>query len=129
MTFYVQWGHNINDYRLIPENFKSCIAAKEAKDIYFERNVIVSEEDLLLEKKLSLEQRATYNVIIDRILVNKSWAFFIDGPGEIGKTFLYLNLLATMRSKGNIALATTTSEVAASSLPAGRTTLPFKNSN
>ncbi|KAH0650144.1 hypothetical protein KY284_030056 [Solanum tuberosum] len=49
------------------------------------------------------------------------WAFFIDGPGGIGKTYLYHTLLATVRSKGFIALATATSGVAASVLPGGRT--------
>ncbi|XP_006356180.1 uncharacterized protein [Solanum tuberosum] len=41
--------------------------------------------------------------------------------GGSGKTFLYRALLATVRSKGFIALATTTSGVAASILPGGRT--------
>ncbi|KAL3368402.1 hypothetical protein AABB24_009320 [Solanum stoloniferum] len=48
-------------------------------------------------------------------------AFFIDGPGGSGKTFLYRALLATVRSKGFIALATATSGVAASIFPGGRT--------
>nr|XP_009779042.1 PREDICTED: ATP-dependent DNA helicase PIF4-like [Nicotiana sylvestris] len=48
-------------------------------------------------------------------------AFFIDGPGGIGKSCLYRALLATLRSKGFIALATTSSGVAASILPGGRT--------
>ncbi|XP_049406441.1 uncharacterized protein LOC125870140 [Solanum stenotomum] len=42
--------------------------------------------------------------------------------GGSGKTFLYRALLATVRSKGFIALATATSGVAASILPGGRTT-------
>ncbi|XP_059288087.1 uncharacterized protein LOC132041391 [Lycium ferocissimum] len=114
-------GHNINDYRLIPENFKPSAAAKEAKEIYFERNITVTEEELLLEKRLNIEQRAAYNVIMDRIFSEKPGAFFIDGPGGTGKTFLYRALLATVRSKGFIALATATSGVAASILPGGRT--------
>ncbi|CAI9266057.1 unnamed protein product [Lactuca saligna] len=39
----------------------------------------------------------------------------------IGKTFLYRALLAKIRSKGHIALATATSGIAASLLPGGRT--------
>ncbi|KAH0680026.1 hypothetical protein KY285_021034 [Solanum tuberosum] len=62
-----------------------------------------------------------YNVITDRIFSNKSVAFFVDGPGGTGKTFLYRALLAIVRSMGNIALATATSGVAASILPGGRT--------
>ncbi|XP_019231863.1 PREDICTED: uncharacterized protein LOC109212652 [Nicotiana attenuata] len=51
----------------------------------------------------------------------KEELLFIDGPGGTGKTFLYHALLATVRSKGYIALATATSGVAASILPGGRT--------
>ncbi|XP_060184048.1 uncharacterized protein LOC132613812 [Lycium barbarum] len=59
--------------------------------------------------------------ILNRIFSNKPGAFFIDGPGGTGKTFLYRALLATVRLKGFIAIATTTSGVAASVLPGGRT--------
>jgi len=37
-----------------------------------------------------------YNVITDIIVSNKSGAFFVDGPGGTGKTFLYRALLATI---------------------------------
>ena len=47
--------------------------------------------------------------------------FFVDGPGGTGKTFLYKALLARVRSKGKIAIATATSGVAASIMPEGRT--------
>ncbi|XP_049397447.1 uncharacterized protein LOC125861631 [Solanum stenotomum] len=62
-----------------------------------------------------------YNIILDRVLSNKFGAFFIDGPGGTGKSFLYRALLATVRHKGFIALATASSSVAASLLPGGRT--------
>ncbi|KAJ9557182.1 hypothetical protein OSB04_011796 [Centaurea solstitialis] len=51
----------------------------------------------------------------------KSGAFFIDGPGGTGKTFLYRALLAKIRSRGEIALATATTGIATSLLPGGRT--------
>ncbi|CAA0842066.1 Unknown protein [Striga hermonthica] len=56
-----------------------------------------------------------------RIDSKQKGAFFIDGPGGTGKSFLYRALLATIRSRGNIALATATSGIAASILPGGRT--------
>ena len=43
--------------------------------------------------------------------------FFIDGPGGTGKTFLYKALLANVRSRGFIALATASSGVAANNVP------------
>ncbi|XP_030969930.1 uncharacterized protein LOC115990223 [Quercus lobata] len=49
-------------------------------------------------------------------------AFFVDGPGGTGKTFLYHALLASLRSDGHIAIATATSSIAATLLPDGRTT-------
>ncbi|XP_075074083.1 uncharacterized protein LOC142161913 [Nicotiana tabacum] len=95
--------------------------ANEAKEVYFERSIIVSNEDLLMHRKLNKEQKMAYNVILQRVFANKSGVFFIDGPGGSGKTFLYCALLAIVRSKGFVALATATSGVAASILPGGRT--------
>ena len=48
--------------------------------------------------------------------------FFVDGPGGTGKTYLYRAVLATIHSHKKIAVATATSGVAASIMPAGRTT-------
>ncbi|KAL3365048.1 hypothetical protein AABB24_010277, partial [Solanum stoloniferum] len=115
-------GHDINEYELIPQSINSSAAAREANDVHFERSITVSEDDVLLHKKLNKKQMIAYNVITERIFSNKAGAFFIDGPGGTGKTFLYRALLATIRSMGYIALATTTSGVAASILPGGRTT-------
>ncbi|XP_015060116.1 uncharacterized protein LOC107005993 [Solanum pennellii] len=114
--------HDINEYEIIPENIRSSAASREAKDVHFERFITVSEDDVLLHKKLNKKQMIAYNMITERIFSNKPGAFFIDGPGGTGKTFLYHVLLATIRSMGYVALATTTSGVAASILPGGRTT-------
>ncbi|XP_070019675.1 uncharacterized protein [Nicotiana sylvestris] len=114
-------GHDINEYNFVPERITLSPAVREAKDCHFERNITVREEDLLLEAKLNTEQRKTYDKILNMIFSNQSGAFFIDGPGETGKTFLYRALLAVVRSKGFVALAITTSGVAASILPGGRT--------
>ncbi|CAA0811897.1 PIF1 helicase [Striga hermonthica] len=51
----------------------------------------------------------------------KKGAFFVDGPGGTGKSFLYRALLATVQSRGCIALATATSGIVASMLPRCRT--------
>ena len=55
------------------------------------------------------DQKIAYDIILDIIVRNKSGVFFIDGPGGTGKTFLYRALLATIRSRNMIAIATTTS--------------------
>ncbi|KAM6543360.1 hypothetical protein CsatB_007807 [Cannabis sativa] len=58
---------------------------------------------------------------MEHISSNKAQAFFVDGPGGTGKTFLYRALLATVRSRNLVALATASSGVAASILSGGRT--------
>ena len=47
--------------------------------------------------------------------------FFVDGPGGMGKTFLYRALLAKLRSQDKLVVAIATSEVAASIMPGRRT--------
>ena len=89
-------GHDINEYKLIPKNIRASETAKDAKDIHFERNIIVSEQDLLLPKRLNVQQLRSYNTIIDRVFSEKQGTFFVDGPGGTGKTFLYRALLATI---------------------------------
>nr|XP_016494696.1 PREDICTED: uncharacterized protein LOC107813895 [Nicotiana tabacum] len=113
-------GHDVNEYELIPETIRPSTTTKEAKEVHFEKSITVSEEDMLLHTRLNKKQLTTYNVITDRIFSNKAGAFFVDGPGGTGKTFLYRALLETVRSMGYIALATATSGVVASILPDGR---------
>ncbi|KAG5584164.1 hypothetical protein H5410_044598 [Solanum commersonii] len=62
----------------------------------------MSEEDILLQRKLNVQQNRAYHIILERVYSNKSGAFFIDGPGCI-------------------ALATASSAVTTSILPGGRT--------
>ncbi|XP_009761464.1 uncharacterized protein LOC107792386 [Nicotiana tabacum] len=114
-------GGDINEYQLIPETIRPSVAEKEAKEVHFERTITITNEDIILHKRLNKYQLKPYNIITKRVFSNKAGTFFIDGPGGTGKIFLYHALLATVRSKGYIALATTTSGVAASILPGGRT--------
>ncbi|PKA56688.1 ATP-dependent DNA helicase PIF1 [Apostasia shenzhenica] len=86
-----------------------------------ELSIQVSEEELKLVSLLNSDQRTIYDTIIKSINCEGMTAFFIDGPGGTGKSFLYRALLATIRNQKQIALATATSGVAASILPGGRT--------
>lgn len=81
----------------------------------------MSEQDILTISSLNKEQRYAYDMVLERVIKCKPGAFFIDGPGGTGKTYLYRAILAAVRSKGFSALATATSGVAASLLPGGRT--------
>nr|XP_027083711.1 uncharacterized protein LOC113706012 [Coffea arabica] len=91
------------------------------KEIEAEYTIPISEEDLAASSILNHAQRGTFNKIMQKVDANVPAAFFIDGPGGTGKSFLYKALLATVRSRGHIALATATSGAAASILPGGRT--------
>ena len=59
---------------------------------------------------------------MERINSRRSDAFFIDELGGTSKIFFYRTLLAQVRSRRLIALATTTSDVAAVILLGGRIT-------
>ncbi|KAG5594047.1 hypothetical protein H5410_035279 [Solanum commersonii] len=48
-------GHNINEFKDIFGNVSFCQTTNEAKEIYFERNIIVSEEDIHLQSKLNIQ--------------------------------------------------------------------------
>jgi ATP-dependent DNA helicase PIF1 len=74
-----------------------------------------------LKNSLNEEQRATYDKISSVIDTDQGGLFFMNGPGGTGKTYLYRVLLMTLRNEGKIAVATTTSGVAASTMPRGRT--------
>ncbi|RCV30475.1 hypothetical protein SETIT_6G097900v2, partial [Setaria italica] len=91
------------------------------REITEESNIEVDPEDMELPKHLNDEQKATYNEILTAVDRDGGGLFFVDGPGGMGKTFLYRALLATVRGQGKIALATATSGVAASIMPGGRT--------
>jgi hypothetical protein len=49
-------------------------------------------------------------------------AFFVDGLGGTGKTFLYSYLLSTMRAQGQVVVVVASSNIAALLLDGGRTT-------
>ncbi|KAM3217113.1 hypothetical protein P3L10_026556 [Capsicum annuum] len=93
----------------------------ECREIQEEKSIIVSPEDLDAQIKLNPEQEQTFKIILERIKSGQLGLFFVDGPGGTGKTFLYHELLANIRSRCMIALATTTSGLAATLLLGGRT--------
>jgi ATP-dependent DNA helicase PIF1 len=74
-----------------------------------------------LKETLNKEQRYAYDKILSVIDTNNSGVCFVDGPSGTGKTYLYKALLAALCSQDKIAVATTTSGVAASIMPRGRT--------
>ena len=91
------------------------------REIIEETSIEVEPEDTSLHKNLNKEQKEAYVEILATIDDQSGGIFFVDGPGGMGKTFLYRALLATIRGHGKIAVAPATSGVAASIMPGGRT--------
>ncbi|XP_021770753.1 uncharacterized protein LOC110734939 [Chenopodium quinoa] len=71
---------------------------------------------------LNSMQHEAFNAIMSKINSGEPGAFFIDGPGGIGKTYLYYAFYASVRQMGKIVLPTVTLEIVASNMITGRTT-------
>ncbi|XP_027076803.1 uncharacterized protein [Coffea arabica] len=119
--FLQSMGKNISSFNLYPLDFSMDDMESQTRELNAERNISVAAADLDTCALLNQKQKEAFNVICEKVYTNKSGAFFVDGPGGTGKTFLYHALLADIRSKGHVALATATSGIAASILPGGRT--------
>ncbi|XP_048441363.1 uncharacterized protein LOC125477912 [Pyrus x bretschneideri] len=117
----VQHSKSVSDYDL-PQITQDCVRDNTIpRIIQDEVSLDISEADLNAVQNLNEDQMAAYNLIVSAIEQRDNAIFFVDGPGGTGKTYLYRVLLATLRSKGHIILATTTSGIAATILPGGRT--------
>ncbi|XP_075086514.1 uncharacterized protein LOC142169177 [Nicotiana tabacum] len=104
-----------------PDQCRDENVPTECREIIEEKTIQVSEEDFNAQSKLNLEQEQVFKIILQRVDSGRAGLFFVDAPGGTGKIFLYRALLANVRSRDMIALATTTSDVAAIILPGGRT--------
>ncbi|XP_062100049.1 uncharacterized protein LOC133805918 [Humulus lupulus] len=114
-------GKNINSYHLLDEDISFNGNEFQSREIDDELGVEIPEEDIISSRSLNSEQQQVYNVVLEKVLSNKNAAFFVDGPGGTGKTFLYRALLATVQSRNLVALAPASLGVVASILPGGRT--------
>lgn len=114
-------GKKVNDYGLV--TFKVDLQAHEkmAQTINEELEIEISDVDRGAIRNLNVEQKIAFDLIMEKVLSDQGGLFFIDGPGGTGKTYLYRALLAFVRDRHLIGLATASSGVAASILPGGRT--------
>jgi ATP-dependent DNA helicase PIF1 len=114
-------GKDIRSFPLPLIDSSNNAAISVPWEIYEEHIIEVNEEDKNLHKSLNTEQMAAYKTIMSTVDSLNSGVFFIDGLGETGKTFLYRELLGSIRSQDKIAIAIATSGVATSIMPGGRT--------
>ncbi|KAI5390621.1 hypothetical protein KIW84_075788 [Lathyrus oleraceus] len=113
-------GKKIEDYDLpsLPPNTIDRGAVPSI--IQEELAIDIPNEDIESIAKLNNDQMIAFNNIMNVIVQKHSGVFFVDGPGGTGKTFLYRTLMARLRSRGEIVLATASSGIAATLLPDGR---------
>lgn len=71
--------------------------------------------------KLNEEQLEVYETVISSVDNDEGLLISLDASGGTGKTFVLSTILAHVRSKNDIAIATATSGIAATLLPKGRT--------
>ena len=90
------------------------------RELIEELNIGYEEHQNMIET-MNAEQRARFDLIMNHVEKKVGQVFFVDGPGGIGKTYLYKVLLAKVRSMNLIAIAIATSGIAASIMPGGRT--------
>lgn len=72
----------------------------------------MAKEHQTLVSKLKEEQRHVYDIVITGVEGNKGGIFFIYGYGGTGKTFVWMTLTSTLRSKGEIVLNVASSIIA-----------------
>ncbi|XP_069149753.1 uncharacterized protein [Solanum lycopersicum] len=120
---HLEYGKSIDIYDIpqLDHNFLE-VGSSECRKIIEEMSVQIPPEHIDAQSQLNPEQHHAFTKIMKTINAGTTAIFFVDGPGGTGKTYLYRALLANVRSRGMIDLATATSGVAASILPGGRTT-------
>ncbi|KAH9112474.1 hypothetical protein AeMF1_013201 [Aphanomyces euteiches] len=97
-----------------------------SREVLREKNYNTSELLNFVQEKRPLlarspEQLEVYTRLMENINNGEGGISFLDAPGGTGKTFLLNLILAEVRAKGDIALATASSGIAATLLDGGRT--------
>ncbi|XP_027150114.1 ATP-dependent DNA helicase PIF1-like [Coffea eugenioides] len=100
-------GKSIADFHFASDELSPGYTERLTKEIESKRNLVVTPDDLLLPQMLNSDQKLAYDLIVKACSSLEGQAFFVDGPGGTGKTFLYRALLATLRSQNHVALAAT----------------------
>ncbi|KAL7585682.1 uncharacterized protein LOC111884514 [Lactuca sativa] len=121
-VFLESMSKKLSDYDLPNVSAHIDLQSRGYREVQEEYFINVEYEDLHARDSLNPDQKFAYDEIMRHVDQNIPGVFFIDGPGGTGKTFLYKALLANIRARGLIALATATSGVAANNMPGGRTT-------
>ncbi|XP_024964415.1 uncharacterized protein LOC112504704 [Cynara cardunculus var. scolymus] len=121
LVFLQFMGKSLDDFDLPMVDANSNFQSGEFREVQEECSIVVEDEHLRARDSLNSDQKYAYDEIMRHVDEDCKGVFFIDGPGGTGKTFLYKALLANIRSRGLISLATALAGVAANNMPAGGT--------
>ncbi|XP_057250108.1 uncharacterized protein LOC130591189 [Beta vulgaris subsp. vulgaris] len=94
---------------------------RRTKDIIDALDAPIPAEYKEARENLNCKQKEAFDSIMDHIRRGKCAAFFVDGPGGTGKTYLYQALYAEVRLMNRIVLPVATSGIAAANIVTGRT--------
>ncbi|XP_076903435.1 uncharacterized protein LOC143558493 [Bidens hawaiensis] len=119
--FLQSMGTNINQFDLPKTTEDVNLQYAMHREVQDEYMIVVEPEHLSTRDSLNFDQKIVYDEIMTHVDNDRPGLFFIDGPGGTGKTFVYKALLAQVRSRGIIALATASSGAATNNMPGGRT--------
>ncbi|XP_024963960.1 uncharacterized protein LOC112504257 [Cynara cardunculus var. scolymus] len=121
LVFLQSMGKSLDDFDLPMVDANSNFQSGEFREVEEECSIVVEDEHLRPRDSLNFDQKYAYDEIMRHVDEDCPGVFFIDGPGGTEKNFLYKALLANIRSRGLIALATTSLGVATNNMPGGRT--------
>ena len=105
-----------HEFTPVTLNVNRLIHDERGYDVDILRNTI--ERDSM---SLNTDQRIAVDTLCQAVASGEGGAFFLEGFGGTGKTFLINLVLAKIRSDGGIALATASSGIAATLLDGGTT--------
>ena len=115
-------GKSVEDFGLpMPDTTvtdQDCRILRE--ETVFDMNLLQSIVDTNLPN-LNDEQSAAFHEVVNSVENDLGLMIALDAPAGTGKTYLISTILAYVRSKGYVALATATSGIAATLLMNGRT--------
>ncbi|KAL4590838.1 hypothetical protein LXL04_003781 [Taraxacum kok-saghyz] len=119
-VFLQSMGKHLGEFDLPLLNTTINLESGGYCEVQEEYSIVIEDEHVRAKDSFNSDQKVAYDKIMRHVDGNLSGVFFIDGPGGTGKTFLYKALLAEVRSRGLVALATASSGAAANNMPGGR---------
>ncbi|XP_074296946.1 uncharacterized protein LOC141627611 [Silene latifolia] len=90
-------GKSLRTFGLAHLSETQDIVLRRTRDIIDSLNAPIPKECVKCRSSLNPEQQQVFDTIVEHVRENKPGAFFVDGPGGTGKTYLYNALYAKVR--------------------------------